>query len=105
MVGHGREPAAGRGVLEGAFALLEELARGGETGLSRLAARAGLPKATAHRLLNQLVAVGAVQRHVRPAIVMDAGVPAGEVRRPFRVGSLARQRLAVCRPLFFWGTT
>ncbi|MFC0842319.1 IclR family transcriptional regulator [Streptomyces noboritoensis] len=52
----------GRGVLEGAFGLLEELAHGGELGLTRLADGAGLPKATAHRLLAQLVAVGAVQR-------------------------------------------
>lgn len=56
----GRKP--GRGVLEGAFALLEELARGGESGLTQLAEAAGLPKATAHRLLDQLTALGAVQR-------------------------------------------
>ncbi|MBB5957249.1 hypothetical protein FHS29_003842 [Saccharothrix tamanrassetensis] len=53
---------SGRGVLEGAFWLLEELRRVGEAGLTRLAADAGLPKATAHRLLDQLVALGAVQR-------------------------------------------
>ncbi|MFE0173609.1 helix-turn-helix domain-containing protein [Streptomyces sp. NPDC059002] len=53
---------SGRGVLEGAFALLEELARVGEAGLTDLATGAGLPKATAHRLLHQLAAVGAVER-------------------------------------------
>ncbi|WP_020671788.1 IclR family transcriptional regulator [Amycolatopsis nigrescens] len=53
---------AGRGVLEGAFSLLEGLAKEGEAGLTRLAADAGLPKATAHRLLDQLVELGAVQR-------------------------------------------
>ncbi|WP_157110519.1 helix-turn-helix domain-containing protein, partial [Nocardia anaemiae] len=52
----------GRGVLEGAFALLEVLAHGNAMGLTRLASAAGLPKATAYRLLNQLVAEGAVQR-------------------------------------------
>ncbi|WP_433521296.1 IclR family transcriptional regulator [Nocardia pseudovaccinii] len=52
----------GRGVLEGAFALLEVLARGDEMGLTQLSSAAGLPKATAYRLLDQLVAEGAVQR-------------------------------------------
>ncbi|WP_198351565.1 IclR family transcriptional regulator [Streptomyces typhae] len=55
--------AAGRGVLEGAFGLLEELARVGEAGLTELAARTGLPKTTAHRLLGQLGALGAVEQH------------------------------------------
>ncbi|MEU5432057.1 helix-turn-helix domain-containing protein [Streptomyces sp. NPDC020719] len=53
---------AGRGVLEGAFALLEGLAGVDEAGLSYLASRAGLPKATAHRLLDQLAGLGAVER-------------------------------------------
>ncbi|MFC0114819.1 IclR family transcriptional regulator [Kibdelosporangium aridum] len=52
----------GRGVLDGAFALLEELTRSGEAGLTQIAANAGLPKATAYRLLRQLVAVGAVEQ-------------------------------------------
>src|SRR5690242_1880486 len=41
----------GRGVLEGAFLILEELARVREAGLTEIAAHTGLPKATAHRLL------------------------------------------------------
>ncbi|GAA0593603.1 hypothetical protein GCM10010394_23690 [Streptomyces crystallinus] len=53
---------AGRSVLEGAFQLLEVLARMEEAGLSELAVEAGLPKTTAHRLLDQLAAVGAVER-------------------------------------------
>ncbi|MGC7094764.1 helix-turn-helix domain-containing protein [Amycolatopsis lurida] len=53
---------AGRSVLEGAFLLLDELTRTGEAGPTQLAADTGLPKATAHRLLDQLAAVGAVQR-------------------------------------------
>jgi IclR family acetate operon transcriptional repressor len=53
---------AGRGVLEGAFALLEGLERVGEAGLTALAAESGLPKSSAHRLLEQLTALGAVER-------------------------------------------
>ncbi|WP_243869464.1 IclR family transcriptional regulator [Streptomyces liangshanensis] len=54
---------AGRGVIEGAFQLLEELSRLGDAGLTELADAAGLPKSTAHRLLDQLVAAEAVERH------------------------------------------
>ncbi|MHC5902792.1 IclR family transcriptional regulator [Streptomyces sp. S6] len=63
---HGaRTPAdgAGRGVLEGAFALLAAVERAPGAGLTRLSAESGLPKATAHRLLEQLTALGAVERH------------------------------------------
>ncbi len=52
----------GRSVLEGAFALLEALSDGEEKSLTLLATTAGLPKATAYRLLSQLVMEGAVQR-------------------------------------------
>lgn len=52
----------GRGVLERAFVLLEELAAQSEVGLSALASACALPKATVHRLLDQLCAVGAVER-------------------------------------------
>ncbi|MER6379146.1 IclR family transcriptional regulator [Streptomyces sp. NPDC001118] len=56
-------PPRGRPVLDGAFALLEALAAHDEDlGLTRLAEHAGLPKTTAHRLLDQLVTLGAVQR-------------------------------------------
>lgn len=54
--------SAGRGVLEGAFALLEALQRAGEAGLTALAAESGLPKSSAHRLLDQLISLGAVER-------------------------------------------
>lgn len=54
--------ATGRGVLDGAFALLEAVQQAGEAGLTALAAESGLPKATAHRLLEQLVGLGAVIR-------------------------------------------
>ncbi|MEU9037487.1 helix-turn-helix domain-containing protein [Streptomyces sp. NPDC048352] len=53
----------GRGVLEGAFALLEALRRHGEeAGVTELALACQVPKATVHRLLDQLVALGAVER-------------------------------------------
>ncbi|MEU5921365.1 helix-turn-helix domain-containing protein [Streptomyces sp. NPDC047141] len=53
----------GRGVLQGAFALLEALRRNGdETGVTELARACGVPKGSVHRLLDQLVAVGAVER-------------------------------------------
>ncbi|MFH8989522.1 helix-turn-helix domain-containing protein [Streptomyces sp. NPDC017940] len=55
-------PPVGRGVLEGAFDLLEELARAGEAGLAELTASTGLPKTTVHRLLRQLSALGAVEQ-------------------------------------------
>lgn len=55
--------AQGRGVLDGAFALLAALEATGEVGLTRVASASGLPKATAHRLLEQLITLGAVERH------------------------------------------
>lgn len=61
--GESRSPGGGRGVLEGAFLVLEALARRQEAGLSVLAAASGLPKATTHRLLGQLTELGAVERH------------------------------------------
>ncbi|MGK5734131.1 IclR family transcriptional regulator [Streptomyces sp. URMC 124] len=53
----------GRGVLEGAFALLEAVEAVGEAGLTALAARSGLPKTTAYRLLEQLAGLGIVEHH------------------------------------------
>ncbi|MFJ5830911.1 IclR family transcriptional regulator [Streptomyces sp. NPDC093089] len=56
----------GRGVLEGAFALLECLRSYPDgAGVTELAKSAGVPKGTAHRLLDQLAAAGAVERHER----------------------------------------
>lgn len=54
---------SGRGVLEGAFALLEALnEHGGQAGLTQLVRTSGLPKTTVHRLLDQLADLGAVER-------------------------------------------
>ncbi len=53
----------GRGVLEGAFALLEALAEAENgLGLTALARSSGLAKTSAYRLAEQLVELGAVQR-------------------------------------------
>ncbi len=58
-----RETIGGRGVLEGAFTLLEALNdHGGRAGLTQLVRASGLPKTTVHRLLEQLVELGAVER-------------------------------------------
>lgn len=52
-------------VVANAFALLRVLAAtpGRPVGVTRLAATAGIPKTTAHRLLEQLSAEGAAERH------------------------------------------
>lgn len=53
---------AGRGVLDGAFAVLEALAYTDDgLGLTALARASGLAKSSAHRLAEQLVTLGAVQ--------------------------------------------
>jgi DNA-binding IclR family transcriptional regulator len=54
--------AEGRGVLAGAFQLLDALVDLSEAGLTAVSAASGLPKATAHRLLEQLCDLGAVER-------------------------------------------
>ena len=54
--------SAGRGVLDGAFAVLEALARAEDgLGLTALARASGLAKTSAHRLAEQLINLGAVQ--------------------------------------------
>lgn len=55
-------PEAGRGVLDGAFAVLDALAHADEgLGLTALAQASGLAKASTHRLAGQLLTLGAVQ--------------------------------------------
>lgn len=59
----GLSPTAGRGVLDGAFAVLDALAHADEgLGLTSLSRASGLAKTSAHRLAEQLVTLGAVQR-------------------------------------------
>jgi DNA-binding IclR family transcriptional regulator len=54
--------AAGRGVLDAAFAILDALAHADEgLGLTAVARASGLAKTSAHRLAEQLVTLGAVQ--------------------------------------------
>jgi IclR family acetate operon transcriptional repressor len=54
--------AAGRGVLDGAFAVLDALAHADQgLGLTALARASGLAKTSVHRLAEQLVTLGAVQ--------------------------------------------
>ncbi len=54
--------ASGRGVLDGAFAVLDALAHADEgLGLTALARASGLAKTSVHRLAEQLVTLGAVQ--------------------------------------------
>ncbi|RAJ48519.1 IclR-like helix-turn-helix domain-containing protein [Streptomyces sp. KhCrAH-43] len=61
--GKERDTNRRRGVIEGAFALLDALRRcGGEAGLTEIAAACALPKGSVHRLLKQLLLVGAVER-------------------------------------------
>ncbi|WP_405162560.1 helix-turn-helix domain-containing protein [Nocardia sp. NBC_01499] len=84
----------GRGVLEGAFALLEALAHGDELGLTQLASTAGLPKATAYRLLNQLVVEGAVQRRSGRYQIGPRVFRLGQTWQPARL-----LRAASARPL------
>ncbi|WP_245997509.1 IclR family transcriptional regulator [Nocardia pseudobrasiliensis] len=86
--------AGGRSVLEGAFALLEALADGEDRGLTDAAAAAGLPKATAHRLLDQLVALGAVERRDGRYTLGPRTFRLGQAWRPARL-----LRAAAARPL------
>lgn len=54
---------AGRGVLDGAFAVLDALARADDgLGLTALARASGLAKTSTHRLAEQLITLGALQR-------------------------------------------
>lgn len=75
--------SSGRGVLDGAFGLLQVLAdRPDGVGLSEVARVAGVPKATAHRLLEQLVELGAVQRVDRRYVVGPLMSRLGDSWRP-----------------------
>jgi DNA-binding IclR family transcriptional regulator len=63
---HNSGPSSGRAVLDGAFAVLDALARADAgLGLSDLSRQSGLAKASTYRLAEQLVGLGAVRRHGR----------------------------------------
>ena len=55
-------PAEGRGVIEAAFELLDHIAALEPVRAIDLAAATGIPRPTVYRLLQQLIAVGAVRR-------------------------------------------
>ncbi|WP_326565795.1 helix-turn-helix domain-containing protein [Amycolatopsis rhabdoformis] len=55
-------PRPGRGVLEAAFAVLDEVRAQAPARLVDLAEATGIPRATVYRLLTQLIDVGAVRR-------------------------------------------
>ena len=61
VIGNRRDDC-GPGVIESGFGLLEVLCALGRARVSDLAEESGLPRTTVHRLLGQLVAVGAVER-------------------------------------------
>ncbi|WP_410649633.1 IclR family transcriptional regulator [Amycolatopsis sp. cmx-4-54] len=88
-----REPLGGRGVLEGAFALLEALdEHGGQAGLSQLVRSTGLPKTTVHRLLDQLADLGAVERAGRGYRIGSRVFRLGRFWQP-ELRDLAKERL------------
>ncbi|WP_410655103.1 IclR family transcriptional regulator [Amycolatopsis sp. lyj-112] len=90
-----REPISGRGVLEGAFALLEALnEHGGQAGLTQLVQASGLPKTTVHRLLDQLVDLGAVERSDRRYRIGSRVFRLGRFWQP-ELRELAREWLPV----------
>jgi DNA-binding IclR family transcriptional regulator len=79
----GPDTGTGRRVLDGAFAILDALA-GTESGLglTELTQRSGLAKASAYRLAEQLVSLGAVQRHDRRYYVGPRLNHIGQVWQP-----------------------
>jgi DNA-binding IclR family transcriptional regulator len=93
--GHQREPVAppaastSRGVLGGAFAVLEALAvADAGLGLTGLARASGLAKTSAHRLAEQLVALGAVQRVDQR---YDVGPRVGRIGQQWQPDPVLRQ--------------
>ncbi|MFD0810031.1 helix-turn-helix domain-containing protein [Amycolatopsis umgeniensis] len=84
-----------RSVLVGAFTLLDALIRHqGEAGLTQLANSCSLPKATAHRLLEQLTELEVVQRSENRYRVGAQAFRLGQSWQPYpRLLELARGRL------------
>jgi len=111
LPGHG-ERAPGRTVLSGAFALLEALAGAeGDLGLTEAAKRAGLPKSTAYRLLEQMCEIGAAEHRSRGygvgPLVGWLGKGRGHVhasirdavgKAAIRLAKLSRADVVVCVP-------
>lgn len=73
MAGRSGEP--GVSLLERASRLLRALSAEGESlGVPELAARAHLPASTAHRLVGELVRLGAIERHPDGTVSMGLGL-------------------------------
>ncbi|MFX0575330.1 helix-turn-helix domain-containing protein [Nocardia nepalensis] len=100
---------AGRGVLDAGFQILDAISAAPEgCGLSQLARTTGLAKATAYRLAEQLVALGAVQRVEQRYFVGERVAELGRhwqaapmlrraAQRPARVlAALTNSTVAVC---------
>jgi DNA-binding IclR family transcriptional regulator len=88
-------PPTGRRVLDGAFAVLDALA-GAELGLglTELTRESGLAKASTYRLAEQLVSLGAVQRHGRRYYVGPRLASIGQRWQPdLRLRRLAHPRV------------
>ncbi len=74
---------AGRGVLDGAFTVLDAIAGAGDgLGLTALARATGLAKTSAHRLAEQLVMLGAVERFDQRYFVGQRMFRIGECWQP-----------------------
>ncbi|MEV6140393.1 helix-turn-helix domain-containing protein [Nocardia sp. NPDC051990] len=99
----------GRGVLDAGFQILEAVSAAPEgCGLSQLARATGLAKATAYRLAEQLVALGAVQRVEQRYFVGERMAELGRhwqaaptlsraVQRPSRIlAAVTNSTVAVC---------
>lgn len=88
-VGETVSARGGRGVLDGAFAILDALehAHAG-LGLTDLARASGLAKTSAHRLAEQLVVLGAVQRVAQRYYI---GARMGRLGRRWQPDPLLRQ--------------
>lgn len=89
------ETKKSRSVLEGAFTLLDALARHrGDAGLTQLAHSCSLPKATVHRLLDQLTELEVVQRSENRYRIGAQAFRLGQSWQPYpRLLDFARHRL------------
>ncbi|MCK9898329.1 IclR family transcriptional regulator [Frankia sp. AgB32] len=86
----------GRGVLDGAFEVLDALSWLDAASLSELARAAGLPKTTVHRLVGQLTALGAIDRDDAGTYRIGAGLRrlTAPDRSLHRLARLAREPVA-----------
>ncbi|WP_433200988.1 helix-turn-helix domain-containing protein [Nocardia sp. CA-107356] len=109
MAGSPSADGTGRGVLDAGFQILEAISAAPEgCGLSQLARSTGLAKATAYRLAEQLVVLGAVQRVEQRYFVGERMAELGRrwqaaptlrraAQRPARVlAALTNSTVAVC---------